>query len=133
MGGDFLMATHNMAVAPDGTVWVLEYSPETVTVRAWDGATWASYGPGEPPESDWCSPAGCSMPRGIHFNGDGTIWFMDGRLFFDGESLHPVDLWLMRSSRSSFAPDGTAWALGGGHLYAITPEAVAGEEPQVNE
>ena len=119
--------TADMAVAPDGTVWLLEYSPESVTVRAWDGATWASYGPSVPPTEDWCGAGGgCAMPRGIHFNTDGTIWFMGGRLFFDGASLHPFDLWLMRPSLSSFAPDGTVWALGDGHLYAITPEAATG-------
>ena len=124
--------TMEMAFAPDGAVWLTEFSADRATVASWDGERWADYGPIDRPEYE-SSDAGSFIPRGIHFNADGTIWFMDGRLFFDGESLHQFDSWLMRPRFSSFGPDGTVWALGEGHLYAITPEAVTAKEASVNE
>lgn len=77
---------------------------------------------------------GVPEPRGTHFNADGTIWFMDGWLYFDGETLHPFDLDAVRPtpdrsrfSRSDkgFDPRGNIWVLAPeGQLIVITPEAV---------
>jgi hypothetical protein len=136
---DALAWTVDLSVTPDGTVWVVEGSPEGMRVRGWDGSTWSAHLASDVPE-DWAS--GGVRAGGTHANADGTIWFLGGRLYFDGESLHPLDpARLPGSVRSSLAtygnpsitPDGTIWlatsdATSDGRLYAITPEAVVVSE-----
>jgi hypothetical protein len=65
---------------------------------------------------------------GIHLNSDGTAWVMGGTLFFDGESLGPVDPELIPRQTRYFAPNGEIWVLVDRRLQVITPEAVVGAE-----
>ena len=123
--------TVDLTFTPDGTVWIAEGSPDGVRIEGWDGTTWSSYRTSDLPES-WTSPG--TRTIGTHVNADGTIWFLGGTLFFDGDSLHTLDLDLMPGAEGlSIAPDGHIWLAtdddtGGRHLYVITPEAAISAE-----
>jgi hypothetical protein len=142
---EWLAGTQDMAVTPDGTVWIVEQHPQEndypdVWVRSWDGANWAMYGPSDWPR--WSSTSSGSG-TGTHVNPDGTIWFLGGNLLFDRASLHPLDVDLgnldfdLSNQRigpdGTFAPGGNIWLAatdleGARQLYVITPEAVTATE-----
>jgi hypothetical protein len=135
-----------MAVAPDGTVWVVLRDLEGaggLTVARWDGATWDTYGSVD----DHRSASGNSE---IHFAPDGTVWF-GATTFYDGSDLRRVEIPTavtdgeLRVGPHAFGPDGSVWVVvidmrdpkslgceveprlceGVAALYVITPEAMA--------
>jgi hypothetical protein len=115
-----------LVVAPDGTLWVQRTPPfadsmvNPVTFTSWDGDTWTDYGPVDYNFGyDW-------WDRNPTFRPDGTIWFYDGQIVFDGKTVHRSEL---PRGDLVFGPGDTAWLLAGmgiadrRPLYIITPEA----------
>jgi WD40 repeat protein len=107
-----------LAVAPDGTVWVVLVADangpsSTNTVMTWDGKTWDTYGPVDDGGSElWYSDIG--------FAPDGTVWVVlvlgdDGGLTvvkWDGktwDTFGPLDDRSDAGRGIHFAPDGRVW------------------------
>jgi hypothetical protein len=131
-----------LAVGPDGRVWIVGLGDTGFWVRSWDGQTWDRFGPLEdpfgPPSTalPMHSYAGAGRPL-THFRADGSIAFVESNLLFDGKSLHLLDLpegWLL------IPPDVYVWSMtsdtatkdvhfdGNQVLYVIDPQALAAAE-----
>jgi hypothetical protein len=126
--------TIDLAVAPDGTVWILEAGPTGSVVMSWDGEAWDRYGPFN------LSGSGSFVqfsPRPLtYFRPDGGIAFLQNGLLFDGKALHLLELpegWIL------VPPDGFGWTAHGDPvkglrrprnqgLYVIDPNALIGAE-----
>jgi len=119
-----------LVVAPDGTSWIQRTPLEAtdtvpITFTRWDGETWTDYGPVDYDFGfeDW--------DRNPTILPDGTIWFYDGQIVFDGETVHRSGL---PEGVLALGPGDTAWLLAGmgiierRPLYVITLEAVAATE-----
>jgi ligand-binding sensor domain-containing protein len=95
----------DLAIGPDGRVWVVQLQGLSVT----DGATWETYDP-----ANW----GSKVPESVAFGPDGSVWLVhhggvsrfDGSTWttwpladigVDGEREYPQSI--------AVAPDGTAW------------------------
>jgi hypothetical protein len=133
----------DLAVAPDGVVWVTferpgAFDPSTLVVKSWDGSTWTSYGPLETDVGHYVSTD--YGLDGTYFLPDGSIWLGRMATIFDGATLRRIEWQAPTANRLpgvesiSYMPDGSAWVVLAEDLtservglYVIRPEAAAGD------
>ena len=114
-GGTAPVAVSDLSVAPNGDVWVVGRSVDTVSGQTSVGPSWIARFDGThwtlPGEATWLTRA--NRAAGITAAADGTIWVwsLDGLARFDGTRWTRLYETLSFSA-ISVAPDGTVWANG---------------------